>query len=275
MTSSPQVGLSATGCVAATFRRLRCAAHAALRGGSARQAALGPDHAALAAAACSTSLRHHPIVGEGTASAGCQASAARRGRRAPLPPGRCRRRPRAASARQLQRRLCEVDLAAEERHARAVPLGLGDQLEGIAGRPRPAAEHADDQFGIEAGQLLQRLRTVKGNLQELGPLGLRQAGQRLQNDVVEELADLVEVEADIDVRVEDLVEVLEVVGSGLGAEQPELLQRAGVDLRVVEERDRVEPEVGAGDRLPGGRLRVPVIARESVTERKGREGTLR
>src|SRR5690606_23317097 len=64
--------------------------------------------------------------------------------------------------------LGEVDLAAEQRDACAVALGLGDQLEGVAGRALGAAEDADDQPPrIVARQFLHRPRAVVLELEEL------------------------------------------------------------------------------------------------------------
>jgi hypothetical protein len=63
-----------------------------------------------------------------------------------------------------ERGLGEVDLAAEEGHARAVSLGLVQELERVARGPRAAAQHADDEARVERRQLLERLRAVVGDL---------------------------------------------------------------------------------------------------------------
>ena len=49
-----------------------------------------------------------------------------------------------------------VDLAAEEREARAMAFRLRDQLEGVAMRAAAAAEHPDDHAGVVRGQFLER-----------------------------------------------------------------------------------------------------------------------
>ena len=71
-----------------------------------------------------------------------------------------------------------VDLAAEQRDAGAVFLRFGDQLEGVVGRARAAAENADDQVRIVGDQLLHRLRAVIDDLQETpaGPACATPAG---------------------------------------------------------------------------------------------------
>ena len=61
-----------------------------------------------------------------------------------------------------------------------------DEFETVARRPRPAAEHADDQARIERGQFVERLRSIVSDLEEPGPLGLGEAGQAANDGVVDE-----------------------------------------------------------------------------------------
>jgi hypothetical protein len=117
-----------------------------------------------------------------------------------------------------ERGLGQVDLAAEEGHARAVALGLAQQLERVARGPGAAAQHADDDARVERRQLLQRLRAVVGDLQEAGPLGPGQAGEAAQDAVVDVVGQDVGCQAGLDVRVEDLEEVGEAAGPARGAE---------------------------------------------------------
>ena len=84
---------------------------------------------------------------------------------------------RAHQTHDVERRFGEVDLAAEQRDARAVFLRLMDQLETVAGRAGAAAEHADDEARVEGRQLFERARPVVGDLEEARPLGLGEAGE--------------------------------------------------------------------------------------------------
>src|SRR5258706_162759 len=70
-------------------------------------------------------------------------------------------------ADEFDRLFGEVDLAAEERDAGAITLGLADQLERVPCRALGAAEYADDQMaGIVRGKLLHRAGAVVLQLQE-------------------------------------------------------------------------------------------------------------
>ena len=60
-----------------------------------------------------------------------------------------------------------VDLPAEEGDPGAVLLGVVQELEGVARRPGRAAEDADDEVRVEPDELLQRLRAVVDDLEEL------------------------------------------------------------------------------------------------------------
>ena len=62
-----------------------------------------------------------------------------------------------------------VDLAAEERDLGPIFLRVVQELEGVARRPRRAAEDADDEVRVVTDQLLKRLRAVIDDLQESRP----------------------------------------------------------------------------------------------------------
>ncbi|MNV68459.1 hypothetical protein D3C71_1613140 [compost metagenome] len=78
---------------------------------------------------------------------------------------------------QIERCFSQIDLAPEQREPRTVTLRLRHQLKRIAGGARSAAKNADDQFGIERGEFLQRLRPVIGHLEKQRSLGTRHARQ--------------------------------------------------------------------------------------------------
>ena len=82
-----------------------------------------------------------------------------------------------------------VNLAPKQRHTRAVFLGVVDELERIVSRPCAAAQNSDDQIRIILREFLHRLRPVIYNLEELRPARIRDACQRTQNVVVDELAE--------------------------------------------------------------------------------------
>ena len=84
---------------------------------------------------------------------------------------------RAHEVDHVERQFREVDLAAEQRDARAVFLRLEDELEAVARGAGAAAEHADDQARIEGGELVERARPVVDHLEEARPLGLGQTGE--------------------------------------------------------------------------------------------------
>ena len=138
----------------------------------------------------------------------------------------------------------QIDLAPEQRDSRAVLLRLMDELETVAGGPRAAAEDANDEARIERRQLFQSSRPVIGDLEEFRPLGFGQAGETADDRVVDELRDRFRAQAPFDVRIEDLEEIEEAVGGGVGAKFSECLERGDVGVDVVGEGDRIEPEVG-------------------------------
>src|SRR5208337_2395404 len=83
----------------------------------------------------------------------------------------------------LAQRLGEVDLAPEQGDARAVLLRLMDELEAVARRARPAAEHADHKARIEGGELLERPRPIICDFQKSRPLDLGEAREAPDNRV--------------------------------------------------------------------------------------------
>src|SRR3954471_18548917 len=100
---------------------------------------------------------------------------------------------------QLERRFRKIDLPAKQSQTGTVTFRLANKLKGVPGRSGTASENADDQLGVICGKLLERLRTVEGDLQKLVSLGLGQSSQGLQNDVVEELACLRRIKANVDI----------------------------------------------------------------------------
>ena len=151
--------------------------------------------------------------------------------------------------------LAVVDLAAEQRGPRAVPSGLLEQLERVVRRAGGAAEDAGDEVRVVGDQLLHRLRPVVRDLEEDRPARLRHAGERADDQVVDEPAEVVRALRTRDVGVEDLEEVAEALALGLEAELLVRLERRVVERDVVVGRDRVEPEVGAAPELAAGRGR--------------------
>src|SRR6202042_540242 len=85
----------------------------------------------------------------------------------------------------VERRFREIDLAAEQRDARAIFLRLMNELETIAGRAGAAAQHANDEARVERRQLFQRSRSIIGDLEEFRPLRLREAGEAADDCVVD------------------------------------------------------------------------------------------
>src|SRR5208337_1310533 len=114
---------------------------------------------------------------------------------------------RAHQPHDVERRLGEVDLAPEQGDARAVLLRLMDELEAVARRARPAAEHADHKARIEGGELLERPRPIICDFQKSRPLDLGEAREAPDNRVVDEVRDEFGVEGLLDVRVEHLEKV--------------------------------------------------------------------
>ena len=72
---------------------------------------------------------------------------------------------------QGERVLGQVDLAPEQHEPRAAALRGREQLESIARRAGATAEDPDDDGRIVRDQLLERLRAIVGDLQELRPAG--------------------------------------------------------------------------------------------------------
>src|ERR1700690_4482018 len=107
-----------------------------------------------------------------------------------------------------------VNLAAEQRDARAVFLCIVDQAESVIGRAGAAAKNTDD-----------------------------------------------------DVWVEDLKEIAELLQLSLLAELLEGEQRLAVLVEVVNERDGVEAEVGAG-KLDGGAVALDLAALDLLNGRR-------
>src|SRR6266511_864141 len=140
-----------------------------------------------------------------------------------------------------------VDLAAEQGHARAVFLRVVNEPEGIVGRARAAAEYAHDQVRIVLGQLFHRLWTVIDDFQEDGPPGFRHAGQGAEDVIVEELAQLLRRDAAVHVRVEDFEKMPELLPLRFFTKCLVPKQGLAVLLQVVDERDRVEAQVRAGE----------------------------
>ena len=138
----------------------------------------------------------------------------------------------------------QIDLAPEQRDPRAVLFRLTNELETVARGARAAAEDADDHARVERRQLFQRSRPVIGDLEEFRPLRLGEAGETADDRVVDELGDRLRAQAPLDVRIEDLEEIGEAVGGGVGAELLERLERGDVGVDVVGEGDRIEAEVG-------------------------------
>ena len=68
----------------------------------------------------------------------------------------------------FERRLRELDLAAEEGHLGAVPLGVAKELEGVAVGPRRPAEDSHNQLGVVGAELAHCARAVVGDLEEAG-----------------------------------------------------------------------------------------------------------
>ena len=114
-----------------------------------------------------------------------------------------------------------------------------------------------------------------GDLEEERPARLRHAGERADDHVVDEAADVLRALRTRDVRVEDLEEVAEALALGLEAEVLVGLERGDVERDVVVERDRVEPEVGAAPELAA--VRVGEAALDLVERRRaeGPRGRLR
>ena len=138
----------------------------------------------------------------------------------------------------------QIDLAPEQRDPRAILFRLTNELETVARGARAAAEDADDHARVERRQLFQRSRPVIGDLEKFRPLRLGEAGETADDRVVDELWDRFRAQAPLDVRIEDLQEIGEAVGGGVGAELLECLERGDVGVDVIGEGDRIEAKVG-------------------------------
>ena len=136
-----------------------------------------------------------------------------------------------------------VDLAAEERHSRTVFLRVVDEAEGVVSRARAAAEDADDEVRVVLCELLHRLRTVIDDLEEDRPSRLRHAGERAQDVVIDELAELLRRDARVHVRIEDFKEVAEALALRLLAELLIPEQGLPVLIEFVDVGDRIQTEV--------------------------------
>ncbi len=164
-----------------------------------------------------------------------------------------------------------VDLAAEEGHAGAVLLGVSNHLERVVSRAGRAAEDADDQVGVVAGQFLGPLGAVVDHLEEQRAAGLGHPAQAAHDHVVDVGAQLVGGNGVTRrVRVEDLEEVPEALLLGLDAEGPILIEGAGVAVDVVVEGHAVQAEVG-----PGDALRAVHAAALDLLDGRGAEGLRR
>ena len=72
-----------------------------------------------------------------------------------------------------ERVLGEIDLAAKQRDARAILLGVAEQLEGVVGGAGAAAENADDQLRIVTGEFGELFRPVVSHLEKHRPPACR------------------------------------------------------------------------------------------------------
>src|SRR6185369_14210568 len=136
------------------------------------------------------------------------------------------------------------DLAAEQRNASAVTLGLERQLECVSRRPLATAEHADDQApGIIGRQLLHGLGPIVLQFQEERPVGRHDTSKAADDAVVDIMTYLGAREADIEARVEDFEKVSELASLGFGAERPIGHESLAVALDIVRKGYRVESEV--------------------------------
>lgn len=59
-----------------------------------------------------------------------------------------------------------IDLAAKQSDPRAVAPRIGQELKGVASRPRRTPQHAHDQAWIVRDQLFERARPVVGNVEK-------------------------------------------------------------------------------------------------------------
>ena len=154
----------------------------------------------------------------------------------------------------LEGRLRELDLAAEEGHPGAVPLGVGEELERVPVGPRRPAEDSHDQLGVVGAELAHGARAVVGDLEEAGPLRPRQPREAADDAVCDVGAGLLQRgEARVDVGVEHLQEVAHAAALRVLAEVRERLETPQVVVHTVVEGDRVEAEVAPERARPGER----------------------
>ena len=163
-----------------------------------------------------------------------------------------------------------VDLAAKERDARAVFLGIVDKFEGVVGGAGAAAEDTDDEVGIVLSEFLHRARAVIDDFQKKRAAGFRDAGEAAEDVVVDEFAKLFRRDTAADVRIEDFEEVAEILPLRFFAEFFEGEEGFAVLLEIVDERDGVEAEVCAGE-IGGGAVALDFAALDLVN-RGGAEG---
>src|ERR1035437_7922065 len=135
-----------------------------------------------------------------------------------------------------------------------MPLRLRQQLEGVSRRPRSPSEDTDHKRGVVIDEFLQLVRPVESHLEKQWPFGARQAGKGPHDAVVDEGAHVLPGQADGRVRVEDLEDVTQPGGAGIGTETCVGLQGRQVQIAVVVEGDGVQHEVAkCTDQLQVGR----------------------
>src|SRR6185369_12178975 len=139
-----------------------------------------------------------------------------------------------------------IDLATKESDPRAVFLRVVNQLEGVVSRARAAAQDPDDEIGIVLRQFLHSARAMIDDLEEQRSPGLRNPGQRANDVVVDELAQLLRSDVALNIGIEHFEEVTKLLSLRFLTELFEGGEGFVVLFELVDERNRIKAEVGTG-----------------------------
>lgn len=111
------------------------------------------------------------------------------------------------------------------------------------------------------------------DLQKDRPAGLRDASQRPRNQVVDVAGQNLRRDGSRHVGVENFEEMAEALALGFFAELFVAVQRIEIAVDVVDERDRVEPQIGSAGAGFRAQLSWPHCIWSMAAERNGRAGS--